>query len=231
MISPKPKPTHMSKAKQPKLVRYTTKVVTYITPKDLEYTLPAGTLCIRVPGQCKQNGVMISNPWCVAVTPQKYLEDKGFIAYGKKFGFIVSEDFLGKELPEEKDWHRQFKALAEKEDLGTMHKGQSVPSAAVLQWASETIASKYWEHYAPEKIIKVWREVFHAEYDTEHEFASAYLEDCEWSLQKELKKAGVEGCFDLALYWRNYLVHDYGFIKYVNMKTQIVHSLFYQRDW
>ena len=221
----------MSKAKQAKVVRYTTKVVTYITPQGVEYTLPAGTLCIRVPGQCKQDGVMISNPWCVAVTPDKYLEDSAFIEYGKKYGFIISEDFLGKELPEEKDWHRRFKALADKADLGTMYKGQSVPPAAVLQWASETIASKYWEQYAPEKIIKVWQEVFHAEHDNDHEFAWDYLENCEWSLLKELKKAGVEHCFDLALYWRNYLAHDYGFIKYVDRKTQVMHSLFYQRNW
>jgi hypothetical protein len=221
----------MSKKKQPKVVRYTTKVVTYVTPKGVEYTLPAGSLCIRVPGQSRQDGSMISNPWCVAVTPQKYLEDKGFIEYGKKFGFIISEDFLGKELPEEKDWHRQFKALVEKEDLGTMYKGQSVPSAAVLQWASETISSKYWETYAPEKIVKIWQEVFHAEHDNEHEFAWDYLVEVEWSLLKELKKAGVEHCFDLALYWKNYLAHDYGFIKYVNMKTQIMHTLFYRRDW
>ena len=195
-------------SKQPK--KRTARPLEYVTSDGVTYTIPKGLMCVRVPGTCTQDGVKVTNPWVLHETPDEYRDNRHFLKYGKTYGYIIKEEYLEDYPVPPKVWLRKFKELcAKSDDLGTMEDGKTVPPDLVLEWARSTIGSTYAESYEPDRLLKIWAEVWHGEVKNEIEFAQTFLEECQWDTYKALDAAGLLGCFDFGHYWQSLLRHDY----------------------
>lgn len=215
-----------AKKSEPKF-KLTARHITYVLPNGTEYGIPKGLRCVRVPGECKQDGSMIKNPWALHDTPAHLEEDSDFLRYARTYGIIIKEEFLTDKLPGRKEWFAQFKARATSEVLP----GKNVTPEVVLAWASSCVSSDYWEQYSPDRLLQIFNEVYQGEFDNAHEFAWDYLENCDEKAYTALEENNLLAYFDIAGYWSRCLRYDYHEVKHEDPSTKVIRCFYVRANW
>ena len=208
--------------------KVTKRAFEYLTPSGKSYPIPRGMLCVRVPGTATQDGKKVRNPWCLHETPWKYLEDQEFLGYARTHGIVVPADLL----TDFDTWNKELERCASEPDicLGTLKDGSSVTVEIVRHWAATCVSSDYWKQYDPDKLLKVWEEVWQHEAESPQEFAAEYMENCDWELYAKLRDTNTLAHFNFFSYWEHALRFDYHMVKWED-RHGVIHNLFVRADW